>query len=241
MRGAPFNITLADQQNDSTFLLWLDETKIDWIARTFGIRRAWIDGEDQRIFEEQVYDRKPATFLSVISSHVDTLVFEEVHDTPDAWFIRHGVGDEWGAHGYQRVFVIVRVPLARLSNEVTIYRYLTDFEPYPWDEGRCAIQLRAWARLLAVTKGIHCWGREVSQETGDQIWSNAVFLDEVLSDPARVHACRPEWHPEDCALYREESAVAAPDAFFPTVIEFLKQHRLPHEKTRLGINGPSLS
>lgn len=233
VRRAPFSITLADQQNDAAFLQWLDEDKIDWIARTFGVRREWIDGEDERIFEHLSYDRDPVKFLSTISLHADQLVFEDIHDSPDAWFIRHGVGKEWGARGHARVFVIVRVPLARFSNEVTIYRYLSDFSPYPWDEGRTAVQLRAWARLLAVSKGIHCWGREVSHETGDKIWSNSVFLHEVLSDYQLVHRCRSEWHPEDCALYPEESAVAAPDAFFSAVIDFLKSHRLPYEKTRL--------
>jgi hypothetical protein len=233
LRSAPFTIALTDQQNDAAFLQWLNEDKIGWIARTFGVRREWIDGEDERIFEQQSYDRDPVKFLSTISTHVDQLVFEEVHDSPDAWFIRHGVGKEWGARGDHRVFVIVRVPLARFSNEVTIYRYLSDFLPYPWNEGRCAVQLRAWARLLAISKGIHCWGREVSLEAGNLIEDNSVFLHELLTDHQQVHRCREEWHPEDCALYPEESAVAAPDVFFPAVIDFLKTHRLPYEKTRL--------
>jgi hypothetical protein len=231
-RGATFTITLADQQNDATFLKWLDEPKIAWIAETFGVRREWIDGEDDHIYEWCVYDKDPAQFLSTISRHADALIYQDIPANSDALFIRHGIGDEWMKRGSSRVFVIVRVPLARLSNETIVYRYLSDFLSYMWAEGRTAVQLRAWARLLAVNKHIRCVGREVPLDIGEQIEDNTVFLHEILESPKLTQRCRDDWHPEDFALYPGESAVAKPDAFFPHVIDFLLDHNLPHEPTR---------
>lgn len=233
IRKAPFTITLSDQQNDVSFLQWLNEPKIAWIAKTFGVRREWIDGEDGRIFEEQRYDKRPSKFLSDISRYTEALIYEEVPESCDAWFLRFGIDEDWKSKGHSGVFVVIRVPLARMSNEVTIYRYISDFEPYGWDNGRTAIQLRAWARLLFISKDMICYGREVPYELGQEIWGNSAFLHGIIESHNGCRHCRDDWHPEDYALYPTESCEAKPDSFFPHVIEFLRENGLAYEPTKL--------
>ncbi|ATC64804.1 hypothetical protein CMV30_12970 [Nibricoccus aquaticus] len=231
-RKAPFTITFADQQNDAVFLRWLDESKTAWVAQTFGVRREWIDGEDSQIFDWCDYDKRPALFLKEISQYVDSLIYDEIPASPEALFVRYGSGKDWKRKGQNRVFVIVRVPLARLSNETIIFRYVSDFMPYYWDEGRTAVQLRAWARLLFITKNISCQGCEVPLEIAEKMEDNQLFLHEIFESPKLHRRCH-DWHPEDYALYPQESRVAQPDAFFEHMIAFLKTHNLPHEPTRL--------
>jgi hypothetical protein len=233
MAKAPFSINFIDLQSDASLLDWITEKKIQWISQTFLVRLEWIRGEDSRVFESQSYDKNPNQFLSVISRHVDALIYQDVPASPEAWFVRWGLGVDWIGQGQSGVFMVVRVPLARLSNELTIYKYVSDFEPYGWNEGRTAVQLRAWARILFVTKGICCIGREVSYELGKQIWNNDVFLNEIFEDYSRIERCRDDWCPEDYALYSSESVVAKDDPFFPAVIEFLKKHGLPYQETQL--------
>lgn len=229
---APFSVSLSDLHSDSTLIAWLTEPKIKWIAETFLVRREWIDGEDDRIFEEQSYDKRPQEFLATISRHADAALYSDVPYRSEAWFLRKGIGSDW-EKAHSRVFVVVRVPIAQLSNELTVFRYLTDFEPYQWAEGRAAVQLRAWARLLFISKHISCFGREVSLELSDQISSNAVFLHDVIEN--QVQHTRDDWWPEDVALYPSESVVAKSDHFFPAVIEFLKTHHLPFaDSGRIG-------
>lgn len=231
LRKAPFTITLVDQQNDANFLRWLDEPKIAWIAETFGIRREWIDGEDDDVHERCSYDKDPVRFLAEISKHTGQFIYEEKLGAPEAWFLRFGVDNDWEQKGHHGVFVVVRVPLAHMSNETTIFRYLSDFEPYRWTEGRTAVQLRAWARLLHINKKIPCIGRSVRYEAGQDIWGNSVLLHEILASRELVQHCRDDWHPEDYALHPEESVIAKPDTFLPQVIEFLKRHDLPNGNT----------
>jgi hypothetical protein len=232
LRKAPFSIALTDQQNDAAFLRWLNEAKIAWIAETFGVRREWIAGEDNRIFEEQCYDKRLNKFFGDVSRYADALIYDDVPASCEAWFLRLGAGSDWKTKGHGRVMVVIRVPIARLSNEVTVYRYVSDFEPYSWDRGRTAVQLRAWARLLFVSKGMTCYGREIDYDVGQSLWGNGAFIHELLESHQHCLHCRDDWHPEDYALYLEESVVAKPDEFFPHVIEFLRQHGLPHEPTR---------
>ncbi len=233
LRKAPFAISFTDQQNDAAFLRWLNEDKIAWIAATFGIRREWIAGEDNNVYEWCSYDKRPAEFFADVSRHTDALIYEDTPASPEAWFLRFGVGKDWERKGQNGVFVIIRVPLARLSNETIVFRYLSDFQPYDWTEGRTAVQLRAWARLLDIHKRVLCVGREVPYETGQEIWGNTVFLHGIFESPDLAQRCRDDWQPEDYALYSEESAAAKPDAFFPHVIEFLRKNGLPYEQTQL--------
>lgn len=225
-RKAPFSIKLTDLQSDSNLCRWLDEIKIEWIAQTFLIRREWIDGEDESIHQQFYFDRDPGHFFSTVSKHADQLVFEDTRDSPYAYFVRRGIGKDWEKKGDGRVFVIIAIPIASLSNERTIFKYISDFEPYSWtNHARGHIQLRAWARLLDLTKNIHCYGREVSLEIADEIWNNSIFLRGVIKNQLR----HPEddWHPEDYARSTKESMVAKATDTLPHVIEFLKQHNLP--------------
>lgn len=229
IRKTPFGIELRDAQTDTAFLNWLDETKIDWIAKTFLIRREWIDGEDESVHEQFSFDKNPGMFFSTISRHSDGTLWDDVHSQSVAYFIRWGVGKEWKRKGQSQVFVVVAVPLARFSNERIVYKYITDFEPYSWEYSRTSIQLRAWARLLNINKSIHCSGREIDHTDGERFESNTGFLRELIEN--RLKRPRDDWHPEDYALYPEESGVAKGTDTFPDVIGFLQKHNLPWEPT----------
>jgi hypothetical protein len=232
IRKAPFKLQLTDIATDLALMNWLTETRIDWIAKTFLIRREWIDGEDKAIHEQFAFDKNPQHFFTTVSQHSDPLIWGEVPDQCVAYFLRWGIGKEWMSKGEGRVFVVLAIPLARLSNERTIYKYISDFQPYPWtNRARTNIQLRAWARLLTISKGFVCFGREVSVSAGDKIWSDTVFLRDIIENECK-HT-RDDWHPEDHALYPEESVVAKDTDTLPFVIDYLKVNKLPWETTRL--------
>jgi hypothetical protein len=231
IRKAPFSVDLRDLQSDAKFLHWLDEKKIDWISHTFLIRREWIDGEDDRIHEEFSFDKQPARFFSTISQHLDVLIFDRIEDSPCAYFLKWGTGKDWKKKGESRMFVVLAVPLARLSNERTVYKYISDFTAYPWDYPRAHIQLRAWTRLLNVSKNVRCLGRDLSIDLGNSIEKNSVFLRDVIEKQS--HAPRDDWHPEDYALYPRESASSKEAETFPHVIDLLKANNLPWEETNL--------
>lgn len=225
VRKAPFSIELRDYQTDASLLHWLDEAKLDWIARTFLIRREWIDGEDDRIHEHFLFDKQPERFFNTVSQHVEGLVYEEVSALPYAYFTRWGIDKEWKRKGQSRIYVVLAIPLARFSNERIIYKYISDFNPYPWDYPRAYIQLRAWARLLHLELGFACFGKEVSYEFGQTIWSNHAFLHDAME--RQLYNTRDDWHPEDYGLSPKESMVAKDTESLPQVIQFLRDHNLP--------------
>lgn len=232
VRKAPFAITLSDLRTDAALLHWLDESKAAWIARTFLIRKEWIDGEDECIHERFCYDKQPREFFATVSQHADAVDFDETHARSDIYFLRWGVGKEWRRKGEGRVFVILGIPLARLSNQRTIYSYISDFQPYQWawaDYPRTNIQLRAWARLLVLNKQFSCFGREIPYAVGEKLYANQIFVQEVIKEHC-VHP-RDDWHPEDHAYSAAESRIAKDTETFPQVIQFLRDHDLPCERS----------
>jgi hypothetical protein len=222
---APFDFRLDHYRTDAALLAWLDDAKLDWIAQVFGIRREWLDGEDEQVHERWFFDKNPRQFWEVARPKGPT--GESV--MPEAFFLRWGTGGEW-AEGQSAVFVVLAIPLCQMSAELTIYRYVSDFTPYPWDYPRSHIQLRAWARLLYGPGGYIIQGREMTRKTGEKLESNAQFLRNLINDGGLIR--RLDWHPDDFALSVEESAVAKEVGTLPQVLAFLSSHGLPTEVSR---------
>lgn len=222
---APFEFSLADAQSAGAWLSWLNEERISWISNTFGVRREWIDGEDDRIYWEPHFDKNPKLFWDTVCRYAPAGSVSDRAGMPEAYFIRCGKGNEWTKRGQSGVFVVLAVPLLQLSSERTIWRYISDFNEYPWDYGRTQIQLRAWARLLYCGKSFVIHGREMSLDTAQKVASNTVFLRELIEDRRVISSL--DWHVDDYALSAVESAVAKAEETLPEVFGFLQTHGLP--------------
>lgn len=225
LMNAPFDFRLDHYRTDAALLAWLDDEKSDWIAQTFGIRREWLDGEDEQVYQRYHFDKNPRHFWEVASPERATASGL----MPEAYFIRWGTGGDWAKKGHSAVFVVLALPLCQLSTELIIYRYVSDFNPYAWDYPRCHIQMRAWARLL-YGRGYIINGRQMTYNTGEKFESNSNFLRNFVNDGSLVK--RLDWHPDDFALSDKESAVAKEADTLPHVLAFLSSHGLPTELRR---------
>lgn len=226
VQSAPFNIELTDFHTNASLLAWLDEEKIQWIAKTFLIRREWIDGEDDEIHEEFHFDKQPDRFFSTVCDHLPVGNWDNVPAGPEAYFLRLGQGEKWERSDRQEILFLLAVPLARFSNERIVYKYVCDFSGYPWNYERTNIQLRAWARLLFLHQPmVSVFGCDMSEENATKLQSNTVFLRNIIHEG---HALgRLDWHPEDYGLSISESPQAKETEALPAVLNFLRKHNLP--------------
>lgn len=222
---APFDFSLMDAQSPGAWLRWLDDKKMDWLANTFLIRREWIDGEDDRIFLDPHFDKNPKLFWNTVCEHVAPLTDTARIGWPEAYFIRRGKGKDWEKRGQSGVFMVLAVPIMQLSSERTIYKYISDFNEYPWDYMRAQIQLRAWVRLLYCGSKFMIHGREMSLDMSDKLASNQLFLRDLIED--RITVSSVNWHLDDYALSATESMVAKSLDTFPDVLKFLRDYGLP--------------
>ncbi|MBE7158983.1 MAG: ATP-binding protein, partial [Rhodospirillales bacterium] len=183
LRRAPFTIALSDLRNDGALLSWLEESKIAWLADVFHVRRAWIDGEDDQIYKQHYFDKRPRALLSTLDDHLKTADWEATGATPEAYFIRWGGGWNWRTRGDFHVLFVFAVPLARFSNERIIFRHVSDFTPYPWNHADSHVQLRAWAELLLMDRNILIQTCEAPYALGESLEKNTRFWKDLLDDP----------------------------------------------------------
>ncbi len=229
---APFTLTLADLKSEEDMIHWIDDQKLDWICETFLLRRPWLDGEDQRIHQEFNFDKKPSFFLSTISDYADAPAIQENLGRGEAYLIQWGVGKDWHKKGETRVFMVVRFPIMNLSHELTVYKYVADFGPSPWEYGRTNIELRAFVRLLWNQKGISTYGRAISHKDGLALESNELMLPELFTGRMLE---RVKWEPDDYAHDLSESLAAQDLDTFPEVIAYLQRHGLPWQGIKLSL------
>jgi len=234
--NAPFQFSLMDAESSGSWLRWLDDSKIDWIAHRFLIRREWIDGEDDRIHLEPHFDKNPKLFWDTVCVNVPSAGAAERIGMPEAHFIRRGKGKEWEKRGQTGVYVVLAVPLLQLSGERVIFKYISDFNEYPWDYMRTKIQLRAWARLLYCGRRFVIHGREMSLDVAERFALNTVFLRDLIEDQAKVP--RVDWHLDDYALSPEESGVSKDSETLDKVLDFLRVHDLPVDCAKTNTKTP---
>lgn len=223
--GAPFAIEVGDLQSDERLIEWLNEDRIDWIAETFLIRKEWIHGEDEQIHHDFYFDKQPNYLYRAIKTHMRDPILV---DRPVAYFIRCRENEKW-VDSWEMVHVIIEIPLLHLGPNRTVNRYISDHQGHPWSYQRSHVQLRAWARLLDVHMGIHCYGKDANSSCCRAIESNSVFLRNIVE--SQVFLTPDDWVPGDYARHANESAVAKETGSMASVIEFLREHSLPcHNK-----------
>jgi hypothetical protein len=222
---APFMCTLADFYTDDALMAWLDEDKLTWMTDLFRVRREWLDGEDTGIYAYYPYDKQPRKFWDDVSSATKRFNQDERLGFSFAHFIRAGKGSEWARKGDKQVYVVVAIPIASLSTERTVYQYLSDFSPYPWEYPRTHIQLRAWARLLSKA-GFIITGKELKYDVSERLGANEVFLWPLFETPNPA-ITSVDWHVDDYALSPNESLASKDSAQLPQVLAFLRDNGLP--------------
>lgn len=225
---APFSLRHIDLQSDDAILGWIDDQKLRWFAQCFNVRYEWLEGEDDYIQEGEYFDKDPEKFYSVICREIESLSSVKDVERPYAYFLRDRRKAEWESSERQEVFFVLQVPVVRLSDQLTIYRYVADASSSPWNYDRTQIQMRAWVRLL-LHEGIHCFGGEMEAKAADEICAHQVFWHELLKD-RRVRTNT--WHPDDYAMENSKNIHAKKVETLPDVIAFLSAHGLPTEGER---------
>tara|TARA_R110001599_G_scaffold64023_4_gene179602 strand:- start:289500 stop:290378 length:879 start_codon:yes stop_codon:yes gene_type:complete len=198
-------LTLADVQTDASLLAKLNDSMLDDACRLFGVRREWLDGADDQIYQQHHFYKYPKDFIDFIASlkfNNPEGQFEGMVFAPDT-----DVGDD-------EAVLIIRESVGFIEDR-TIYRfYICDTWVFVY--WKCRAYLTACI-AIAWKNSIYVQGRYIPRKYIEKIISGTFLLasagDYVFSDKATSR-----WHPEDMALY--------PKAFL---------HRIDPERDNFGI------
>ena len=224
---APFSIARTDQLNNESLLKWVDDNKVDWLCETFLIRRDWMDGESNpRPHEGFYFNKNPQRFYETITKELEREPNGRSDLKAQAFFICDSNKKDAEHSSGVRILVAVAIPLCRLSNEVTVYRYIFDDVGggYPWHDIPYHNHLRILARLCFQHFHFEMWGLGFPKEEFEKIAEGESMIPEILQKPGRHYAA---WHPEDYGLASCESEVAKEAETLDLILEWMESAGLP--------------
>jgi hypothetical protein len=188
----------------------LDET-----ADLFGVRRSWLDGVDNEIYEHRSSYKTPAQLLGPLERIVEADDFavpvRAVCTNPDLNFL--------SAHSQPLVLVLVEK--IRQVGDIEVERYRVYTELLDWSHAGCRIQIKAMVRLinLRLHKPVPIYSARpglVEKLARGQLVPRQLVQGPLVTDPSL----------EDYSLSSDESAVAKECAELPDVLEYLAKNHI---------------
>lgn len=207
-------VRLEDLQSPERLLAILTPDLLDQVAKLFGIRVQWLEGQDDRIYEYLAAYKEPQTLLDHLRRLWQQPPWANEVGCPLRILATTERLDYHDDHRYELAPVLVE-PIATLGDE-TIYRYHVYQDGFSWDHPPARIELKAIA--LATYKALHkpIPIYPISQRVMDELLEGRRIPRSLLgsclsTDPSL----------EDYVLKSEESAVAKETDELPAVLEYM--------------------
>lgn len=208
-----FNLNLSDFRNDNTILKIIDDDLLNWVSNKFGIKREWLDGVSEQIYENKDYYKR-------VDLLIDLLVeFKSKHGKNFDMFILKTDDLDRKNDADQSVIIVLRVPIGELHNN-TIYRYIPVSTLWKWGYWRTRYQLKS---IFWVCKKLNIYtdGYDIKEKEKKKIVNKTVFPQEILNQIPLSYT----WYTEDYVDSPKESAVAKESEELDDIHKYIKDKR----------------
>jgi hypothetical protein len=209
------DITLDKLKSTECLVASLTSQRLDEAAELFGVRRSWLDGVDDQIYEYRSCDKAPEQIFQPLKRIVEiddfAVPLRVVCVNQDLNFL---------SADFQPL-VLVLVQMVSQVGDIEVERYQVYTELLDWSHAGCRIQIKAMVRLinLLLHKPVPLYsGRRgwVEQLARGQLVPRQLLDGPLVTDPSL----------EDYSLSSEESAVAKECAELPAVLAYLAERDL---------------
>lgn len=185
--GEEFTLALADVSNNEKLLYALDEKIVNATCELFGIRRGWLDGHNERIYDTlMVYKDLPrfVRFIRELKEQYPEKVcflyaYKSTKASPDLFKSR------------PEISLVFAAPITDIDQR-TIYRYYPLHGPFPWDHAPARFSLIAYFTLAFATPGLTLKGVDVTHKLIGGLAEGKIIPETVSREGI--------WHPEDYAF-----------------------------------------
>jgi hypothetical protein len=209
------DITLDKLESPECLIACLTSQRLDEAAELFGVRRSWLDGVDDQIYEYRCCYRAPGQLFQLLKRIGETDDFEV---PVRAVCVNRKLN--FLSADYQPL-VLVLVQPVRLVDDIEIERYYVYTELLDWSHARCRIQIKAMTRVinLWLHRPVPLYSARpelVEKLARGQLVPRQFLQGPFVTDPSL----------EDYSLSSEESGVAKECAELPDVLDYLEGSRL---------------
>jgi hypothetical protein len=207
-------ITLDKLATLNMLLAALNNEALDRAAKLFKVRRTWLDGVDDQIYEWQTCYKTPARMFEDLAS-----LEKQIGSFPVRALYCGRKPDR--SDDKEQPLVLLLVEKIRDMGDEQICRYIIYGDSWDWRHPICRIQLKSMARLVDKVYGMPVPLYHVKPNVLERIREGKCVPREFLN---RSPLTEPSL--EDYALSQNESAQSKEHDELPHVFEYIKFHDL---------------
>lgn len=207
-------VTLEKLQTIESLLSALTPDVLNFTADFFGVRRSWLDGVDDQIYELRFCYKQPHVFFELFSSltlPTDRFAVRALSTKETLNFTK----------SIRQPLALVLVEKIKELDGAELYRYYIYGDAWDWSHPPCRIQLKAMARLVS----------EVCRRPIPLHQINPTELQAIVRGKRVPHeflqGClltNPSL--EDFSLSKEESVKSRESNELPAVLEYISRYQL---------------
>ena len=214
-------VTLDALGSTDKLLTVLTHPVLDQATNLFGVKRAWLDGVSDSIYECRHCYKAPVQFFRDVAAVFD----EDAHFCVRALYCSKKL-DRGAGTGQDLALVLVK-RLGMLGDS-EVYRYVIYGDTWDWAYLPSRIQLKAMARMAYTVCDIQVPLFRVSAKVLDEVRKGARVPNEELNGCLLTNPSL-----EDFALSLDESGQAQETEELPAVLQYIETHGLEPLARRL--------
>ncbi len=208
-------IQLSDLKSEDTLLQVLNHEVLEQAAQLFGIRRQWLEGIDDRIYEYHSCYKEPEIFFNELGKFCQK-EDNSLYFPARAFTIRKNL--DYTDPAYQPLALVLADQITTFDNK-DIFRYHIFNDEWNWSYAPARIQVKAMARLVTTVINVQIPLYVIEPNDIEALFKSTIIPGRLIgncliSDPSL----------EDYTI--SNSYVGKEKDELPEVIKYIKEHQL---------------
>ena len=183
------NLTIADVQTEDGLINKLDETLLNYVCGLFAVRREWLDGADNIVYETHDFYKQPEKFAEFI----DQLNAQK--NTRELYGVLLVAKESSNTH--ESALIVLRQTIVLSEERVFERYYLCNNWSYNYFKSKAYLTA---CIAIAWKKHVHLQARYVNQTLIKQYQDGETLFEYSETYESALPLVGSLWHPEDMAL-----------------------------------------
>ena len=208
-------IQLSDLKSENTLLQVLNYEILEQTAQLLGIRRQWLEGVNDQIYELHSCYKEPAVFFNDLISFChrkDTSLFLPVRA------FTTGKGLDFTGKKYQPLALVLSEQIATLD-DIDIFRYHVFNDEWDWSYAPARIQVKAMIRLVSFVIDIQIPLYVIEPNDIDLLFGRSIIPRRLIGYRQITDPSPDNFTKTDCPTSKEVDEL-------PEVLKYIEEHQL---------------
>ena len=215
-------ITHADLSSQEKIIAMLSREVIDWVCRTFGIRRDWLEADDDYKYSTEDYYKNMRSLIKLLrdlkAQHfhgIRVIAYKNVDELDSS------------SERNQHVMLLIVVPAINFEDK-TVHRYIPIRTFWNWGYWRTRYEFKAITRVCYKELSIPFDGYDLDLETMTQLAEGSVFPKTIIDQTSGGFT----WFPDDYTEKASVSQCAKETYETNAIIDYIREQSLAPSQSK---------